>query len=202
MSELSPNGETNFWVFYSKNTLVIDSIINVNIKRNIQQVDREDIRQDVLMALERCNILQGYRPENCAFNTYFTNTVRGYIQHWFDKQRNHKWRPFPTEKQEDDGTTLRFERVLYKSLNGVVDEDNESIPTDISVSNGIEEEVSFNEKVEMLREKLDHSLSNIFELLVCGWNNTEIANQLSTSKANVGLKVGKISQIGMSIISQ
>jgi len=201
MHELSPKGEKSFFEFYVKNQVAVDGIINANIGRFVQPTVRDDIRQDLLIIMERCDVLGGYAESKSAFNTYFTRVVKGYILHWFDKQRTPSWRPYPNGPKEKN--SLRYERAYYKAFNGLVNEDDESIPLDVAIMPTIEDELSLEQACECLRGKLedsvDESLVDVFDLVVKGHSNTEISRVLKTCEANVSVKTTKIKNFGKKV---
>ena len=190
MHELSPDGETNFWAFYEKNSKVIDECVYQNIShfRCVEHTVQDDIHQDILMALDRCKVLEDYKPKESAFNTFLTGKIRFYIQHWFAKQHNPVWRPFPSDENKGD-KDLRFERVYYSDWNGVLAEEEILVPTDIPVYPSIEEDLAWEETLKIFRSYLDDSLSNVFDFLANSYSKTQIAEFLNVTKASVSFKV-------------
>ena len=104
---LDPADETNFFEFYKKHTAPVNKILSAQIgmttRGGINRDDENDLRQDVLFRLHRCNIIGRFDRGKSAFNTYLTNTVRSYVKSWVkDKKINehHSWQPWPTQKLE------------------------------------------------------------------------------------------------------
>jgi len=203
MHELSPKGEKSFFKFYANNQEAVDGIINANIGRYVQPTDRDEIRQDLLLAFDRCEVLEGYASSKSAFNTYFTRVVRGYIGHWFDKQRHPTWRPYPSTEGCAEKSKFRFERAYYKAFNGLVNDDDDTVPMDVAVVPNIEDELSLEQSLACVREKLeesyDKSVVRIFDLLAEGNTNKEVAVMLKSDEANVSIKTGKIKIIAKTV---
>ena len=216
---LNPNGETNFWKFYLDNKSACDKIIDVQIQWHVfDEENRKDAHQEVLMSLERCGILSGYEAERgAAFNTYFTNTVRGHISRYINKQRTPTWNPYfklqeylnnRTKKHlsyvTDDAEGLRFERFYSHAFNGVCVDKYESSKGDdyrvhsleLSQDTDIESTYEIEIVVQLLRNKLHSKLIPIFDYVLAGFTNADIAKILKVSDTMVGRYVKKIRDIG------
>lgn len=195
MSNLTPNGEKDFWKFYSKNSETINEIVTSQlhrIKYNVDPTDQKDILQDVLLVLHRNDVLEGYDPSKGAFNTYFTNTVRGYIQHWFVSSRKRAtplWRPEPTTCPD---TEAHYKRVYCCEINGVNDNTTEESLFEIGATSNIENHFELRERLTLLKKRLPPGVRNVFNYILNGYSNTEIALALNTTRPNIGLKIAKI----------
>lgn len=78
ISNLNPGGKKDFWAFYKQNGTAIEDVITAQIFRYapyLNRYDREDLHQDILLRMHRCNILGQYNPALSAFNTYLTGHV-------------------------------------------------------------------------------------------------------------------------------
>ena len=211
---MHPNGETNFWKFYVQNQDTINRIIDFHISSSVDDYYRDDIHQDVLMCLDRCKVLESFDESKCAFNTYFTNRVMGYVKNWFSKQKNSNptWHPFPNasenydiDEQENDS---RWHRVYFKSINGsFADNQDDECYSDkkeqeLTVENAVETKMDINQNLQILRSKLKSSLVNVFDLLVKGYTNNEIAAHLNTDNLSyIAKRKSQIAAIGMKIFA-
>ncbi len=206
--KFTPNGEKDFWKFYIEHKENFDTIIEAQIRRRaalmsgLDSMDMDDIRQDVLVDLERSNILEKYSEEKAAFNTYLTSTVRGYVCHWFDRQRTSRWNPYPSEKLDykNDYKKLPHTLQVYSKTLNVTCTQDEADPLDESITEpDFEDELSLKQTLELLRKKLTKSNAVVFDLLVEGFNSAEIAEKLKISPAMVSFKVSHIKKIGLSV---
>jgi RNA polymerase sigma factor (sigma-70 family) len=201
MTNLNPEGEKNFWKFYKNNFQTINEIILSQLNRirsNLDPADQQDVLQDVLVALNRCDVLSSYDHRLVAFNTYFTNTVYGYIQHWFSKKRMPTWRPEPTAFPDNKS---RYKRVYCGEFNGVHDNTHEEFLLELGVSTNIEDSYDLKERLTLLKKKLPPAMLNVYNYILNGYSNSEIASILNTTQANVCLKSSRIKSFGAKILA-
>jgi RNA polymerase sigma factor (sigma-70 family) len=202
ISGLNPEGETDFLYFYQRNYREIDHIIQAQAGRFIDYNDFNDLRQDIIMRLNRCNVLAQFNPSRgVAFNTYLTNYIHGAVLHWLDRcGRNHRWKPWPTQTQyvESGNGQLHFKQWRYKSMNSLSEgEGLEDIPEDVMMVDPIEENLSAKELVRMIRRALPPDLLKVFNLKFHGLTNQEIANTFGSSITMISKSISKIKLIGL-----
>lgn len=199
LSKLDPQGETNFWEFYRKNEVAVEDIFAAQawiLASSLSPDERDDLHQDVFLRLFRCNVLSKYNPKLASFNTYLTGTVRGYIMNWLDVRYT---KSIPCWRPSKGAEASRYERVYFKSLNGVSHDDDDT-SEDIPSSESPEDKYSAREVVKMLRDNLPNKLKPLFNLMYIGLNKGEIARNFNLAPAAVTGMVSKVSAHGRKIL--
>lgn len=200
LSKLDPQGETNFWDFYRKNTAAVEDIFAAQawiLASYLSSDERDDLHQEVLLRLYRCNALSKFKPNLASFSTYLTGTIRGYIMNWLDV-RNTK--SIPLWRSSKGAEASRYERVYYKSLNGTNNEDDMS--EDLPSSEHLEEGYSAREAVKLLRDNLPDKLKPLFNLMYVGLNKGEIARNFNLAPTAVSGMVSKVAAHGRKILER
>jgi RNA polymerase sigma factor (sigma-70 family) len=199
LSKLDPQGETNFWEFYRKNTRVVEDIFSAQVWRlasYLPSYEMDDLHQDVLCRLNRCNILSRFDPEKASFNTYFTGTIRGYIMNWLSLRNN----PNPSWRSSC-GDSLSYKRVFYKTLNGGCHEDA-GVSEDIPSKECLEETYALHEMIGLIRKSLPEKYWKLFDLFYAGLNKQDIAKSLNISATAVSAMASKLSACGSKILER
>ena len=209
LSNLDPNGETNFFDFYKKNVDCIDYILSIQISKlkfKINPADEKDLCQDILFKLHRCDIIGKFDRNKSAFNTYLTGTIDKYIHSWMKNKyinEHHSWRPWPTckvyyEKSETD-MHLRYEREYYSAINGV-NPNFEDVPEDICQETNFEDRYSSKELVECVLDQAPEYLKSLGKLIARGLTCREIAEYFSSSTGAIQSKLIELKKRGQRIL--
>jgi DNA-directed RNA polymerase specialized sigma24 family protein len=205
ISALEPQGEKNFFEFYEKHTGPVDEILTAQIfstRFDINPDDEGDLRQDILFKLHRCNILGQFDRGKSAFNTYLTGKINCYVRIWL-RQKNHNEHPrwSPRHANSEGEKSLRYEREYYSSLNGINQTQSDRVLEDLPGIDGIDEEYSKKEMLQILLKNIPENLKSLVKLLLsqeltCG----EIAKMVHSSPSAVYEKYGRVKAYGRKIL--
>lgn len=202
---LNLEGCTSFWAFYTKNRKALDAIIDSQVKNCIRNYPNADevceIRQEVLIRMDRCNVLDRFDSTKASINTFITNTANGYIQRHLKKISDKPlWHPWPTMEFEEE-KVHRFSQAAYGSLNGVemnpFSDDNyaEELSSDCHIDEGFFTQ----EIIAMVHKKLPNAYGTL-TLILKGYSYKEIAAELGTGGHIVSMRLKAIKKLLMDTI--
>jgi RNA polymerase sigma factor (sigma-70 family) len=190
ISDLVPGNAKDFWEFYRKNSKAVEDIFTAQVFRVapcLNSFDRDDLHQDVLTRMYRCNVLAQYNSNRAAFNTYLTGRIHGYIRHWV-KNKKHSWKK--------NGEQYYYTQVRVRSLNGwgVASEDI-SLDDLVERPQDFDEQYDFHERIEILRKVTPPTLQGLLNLFYVGLSKEDIAKSFKATVAAVTSNVDKIAKL-------
>jgi RNA polymerase sigma factor (sigma-70 family) len=179
--------------------------------------DFNDLRQDVVLRLDRCNVLERFDPEKASLNTYLTVLIHGYSLSWFAMRTDsrHQWKPFPTQVRryvnidntDENGNEYHFKRIHFKFLNGQglptglsADkvckagevEPVEFIPEDLRSADNVGDRLEAKEILALLRDSLNEEERKVLDLLSLEFTQAKIAKVFQASMTMVTQRIGSI----------
>jgi hypothetical protein len=182
------SGERNFWDFYVKNQDSVDVIIAVHlIKYANRGIDLEDLKQDLLMTMQRREILTDFDPNKSKINTYITNYVKltliTLVREVYKKG---------------------FRQGLIKSLNASTDGNNSEFrfyDADIFDRRNPppDEEINFEEEIIALDKRISHELSLALHMRLEGFTATQVAEARGVSTQMACQRFNEIKRIFLAI---
>lgn len=193
---------SSFWEFYLKNRMALDSIIDSQIRSYSGTCEVPEVRQEIILRMNRCNILSRFNKEKSAINTFITGTVSCYVQTYFHnkKKTNHNiWNPWPTQEEYNDEKTYRYSQKYVKSLNNVEDK-NDNVSFDEDLSSDSDDQYFIQETIEAVRKILPKNALETLNMFLTGHSLKEISQKLDTQSHIVSMRVKSIKQTFKDVI--
>lgn len=167
----------NFWTFYVSNYKDIELIIRSVANKYAALINPDDMYEELIISLQRNNVLSQFNPTKARLNTFLTMKVRGYAKHLLTKRLKE-----PGRLSIDAIDPSKSDFQEYALLEGRAIENWRLSP--ISTPS-IEEGFIVKEMLSFIKKRLDTAQQEILFKKCQGYSNKEIAHNLNCSISKV-----------------
>jgi len=162
----------------------MDGIIDVQIRKYPDDsIEIMEVRQEILMRMNRCNILDRFDSKKSALNTFITNTANGYVHTYFHNRTKNNyrvWNPWPSMDIEEE-ETIRYCQHYCGSLNNTGNLPNSSEDSFLEITPDNLDSIYPWEILDIVNKKMTPDMKDIFNLWYEGYSIREIAENLGTN---------------------
>lgn len=172
---------SNFWEFYNLNAPEIERILGSITWKYRNVMDIEDLRQEVIVRLERHEFLNTYDSSKTQIHTWFTNTARQVALHVITYEHSRK---------------ARYPQVFVQELNASCSEDDmESIPDEMMNEIDLENKIDYQGIYEEVKRRLSPTDRRILDYRQKGLKIEEIGAKLDCSFSFIQHKCEEIKEL-------
>lgn len=169
-----------FWEFYQLNAPEIERILNAVTWKYRHVIEIGDLKQDMLVRLERHNFLNAYDSSRTQIHTWFTNTAKQVARHAVDKEQERK---------------SRYPQINVQELNASSSEDDmEAIPDDMANEMELENKIDYQGIYEEVKRRLSPTDRRILDYRQKGLKIEEVCEKLDCSFSFIQHKCDEIKE--------
>lgn len=165
----------NFWKFFVSNYKDIKSIIRNTANKYAALISPDDMHEELIISLQRNDILSQFNPTKAKLNTFLTMKVQGYAKHLLTKRLK--------EPGTVDIETLNPSKNDFQEYG--TEEDTPLTQLKPLLTPSIEEDLIVKEVLSSIKKRLDPVQQEVLVRKCMGYSNKEIAQNLNCTISKV-----------------
>jgi len=155
-----------FWEFYRLNAPEIERILGAITWKYRYIMEISDLKQDILVRLQKHTFLKTYDSSRTQIHTWFTNTARQMALHAITEELNRK---------------SHFPQVSIQELNASCSEEDMEVIPELTTENDLENKIDYQGAYEEVERRLSPADRKVLLLRKKGLKIEEIGEKLDCS---------------------